>query len=101
MFGIMDIIKENISSILLTGNWMFTILYPYYSEVGGMLEKYVGRIVEIIYVDKHYKITQRLIEVRAVEGDTVKAYCLKQKAPRVFKLASILAVWPISRAKSG
>jgi hypothetical protein len=69
--------------------------------VGGMLEKYVGRIVEIIYVDKHNKITQRLIEVRFIEGDTVKAYCLKQKAPRVFKQASILAVWPISRAKSG
>jgi hypothetical protein len=69
--------------------------------VDGMLEKYVGRIVEIIYVDKNNKISQRLIEVRSVQGNMVKAYCLKQKAPRVFKLASILAVWPISRARSG
>jgi hypothetical protein len=66
-----------------------------------MLEKYVGRIVEIIYVDKNFKITQRFIEVRSIHGGVVKAYCLKQKAPRVFKLASILAVWPISRTRSG
>ncbi|MEX2462136.1 MAG: hypothetical protein WD469_12725 [Paenibacillaceae bacterium] len=66
-----------------------------------MLEKYAGQIVEIIYVDKHNQITQRLIEVRSVQGDMVKAYCLKQKAPRVFRQASILAVWPISRTKFG
>ena len=66
-----------------------------------MLQKYVGQIVEIIYVDKHNKISQRLIEVRSVQGEMVKAYCLKQKAPRVFKLTNILAVWPISRTKSG
>jgi hypothetical protein len=92
---------QNISSILLTGKRVLAARYQYHSEVGGMLEKYVGRIVEIIYVDKHNKITQRLIEVRSIEGEMVKAYCLKQKAPRVFKLVSILAVWPISRAKSG
>jgi hypothetical protein len=69
--------------------------------VDGMLEKYVGRIVEIIYVDKNNKITQRMIEVRSIEGDMVKAYCLKQKASRVFKIANILAVDPISRKRSG
>lgn len=68
-----------------------------------MLQKYIGQIVEIIYVDKHNQISQRLIEVRSVQGDRVKAYCLKQRVLRVFKLTNILAVWPItiSRTKSG
>jgi predicted DNA-binding transcriptional regulator YafY len=68
---------------------------------GGMLHQYVGRIVEIIYLDRNNKLTQRLIEVRSIEGDTVKAYCLKQQAPRLFKLANILAVEPISSKRSG
>jgi len=67
-----------------------------------MLQKYLGQIVEIIYLDKHNQISQRLIEVRSVQDEMVKAYCLKQRAPRVFKLANILAVSPISsRTKSG
>lgn len=68
-----------------------------------MLQKYIGQIVEIIYVDKHNQISQRLIEVRSVQGDRVKAYCLKQRVLRVFKLTNILAVWSItiSRTKSG
>jgi predicted DNA-binding transcriptional regulator YafY len=66
-----------------------------------VLQKYLGQIVEIIYVDKHNQISQRLIEVRSVQGEMVKAYCLKQRAPRVFKLANILAASPIFRTKSG
>jgi hypothetical protein len=66
-----------------------------------MLHKYIGRIVEIIYVDRNNTITQRLIEIRSIEGNIVKAYCLKQKAARIFKVANILAVEPISRKRSG
>jgi predicted DNA-binding transcriptional regulator YafY len=66
-----------------------------------MLHKYVGRIVEIIYVDRNNTITQRLIEVRSIEGSIVKAYCLKQKAARIFKIANILAVDPIAGKRSG
>jgi hypothetical protein len=71
------------------------------SEVDGMLDKYVGRIVQIIYVDRYNRITQRMIEVKATKDDVVRAYCLKQKAPRVFKTANILAVAPISQKRSG
>jgi predicted DNA-binding transcriptional regulator YafY len=58
------------------------------------LQKYIGRIVEIIYTGKNHEITQRRIEVRSVSGGTVKAYCLERGAPRVFRLENILAVNP-------
>lgn len=56
------------------------------------LRKYIGRIVEIIYVGKDNEITQRRIEVRSIDGSSVRAYCLQRKAPRVFRIENILAV---------
>ncbi|MDB5054400.1 MAG: hypothetical protein JWM44_2450 [Bacilli bacterium] len=66
-----------------------------------MVDKYVGRIVQIIYLDRRNKLTQRVIEVRAIEGNVVKAYCLKQNALRIFKITNILAVEPMTRKRSG
>ncbi|SDD29149.1 hypothetical protein SAMN02799630_02820 [Paenibacillus sp. UNCCL117] len=59
------------------------------------MQKYVGHVVEIIYLGRDGKITQRKIEIRGVAGGVVKAYCLQRKAPRVFRLDSILAVQPV------
>ena len=56
------------------------------------MDKYIGQIVEIIYMGKKGKITQRRIEVRSVQDGMVKAYCLKQRGPRIFKLDNILAI---------
>jgi predicted DNA-binding transcriptional regulator YafY len=62
-----------------------------------MIEKYVGRIVEIIYRDSNGKFSKRKIEVRSICGDVVKALCLEQRAPRIFKIENILAVLPVMR----
>lgn len=61
------------------------------------LRKYVGRRVEIIYLDKKNRFTKREIEIRQVEGDYVKAYCFANKAPRLFHGERILAVHPLGR----
>jgi predicted DNA-binding transcriptional regulator YafY len=59
------------------------------------LKKYLGCTIEIIYMGADGWLTQRLIEVRAVNKGAVKAYCLQRKAPRVFKTENILAIQPI------
>jgi predicted DNA-binding transcriptional regulator YafY len=59
------------------------------------MNKYIGRVVEIIYLDRLGKVTQRKIEVRAIQGRVVRAYCLQQRAPRVFVIDRILAVAPV------
>lgn len=62
-----------------------------------MIDKYIGRDVEIIYQDGKGSITQRQIRVHAVKDGKVRAYCKTAKAFRVFSLASILAVQPVAR----
>ncbi|MDB5055756.1 MAG: hypothetical protein JWM44_3806 [Bacilli bacterium] len=66
-----------------------------------MIEKYVGHTVEIIYFDSKGAITQRQIEVRSIKGAAVKAYCLEQHAPRIFRIENILAVMPVVRKRFG
>ncbi|WP_240416639.1 WYL domain-containing protein [Paenibacillus periandrae] len=56
------------------------------------LNKYLGNIVEIIYLGKNNIITQRLIDIHSIHCGAVKAYCLKRKALRVFRIDRILAV---------
>lgn len=49
------------------------------------------RPIEIIYVKRDNVISQRTILVYRVTDTYIKAYCLKKKQPRIFKLDSILA----------
>ncbi len=60
--------------------------------------RYVGQTVEIIYCRDDGSITQRRIEVRSVNGSSVKAFCLKKRAPRVFRIDNILAVQLVKMA---
>ncbi|MBE9915760.1 hypothetical protein G8C92_17225 [Paenibacillus donghaensis] len=53
--------------------------------------KYVGQIVEIIYLDRMGKITQRRVEVKAIRDGMMKAKCLKSGSPRIFRTENILA----------
>lgn len=56
-----------------------------------MVEKYVGRVVEIIYLDVKGRISQRKIAVYSVRNGRVCAYCLSSKEARTFHLDGILA----------
>lgn len=58
------------------------------------MEKYTGRTVDIIYMDRYGRFTQRRIRVVSVRGDRVRAYDFERRAPRVFLTENILAVQP-------
>ncbi len=60
--------------------------------------RFIGQTVEIIYSGNDGSITQRAIEVREIGNNTVKAFCLRWRAPRVFRIENILAVQPVGRA---
>lgn len=65
------------------------------------LHRYIHQIVEIIYLDKNKKITQRKIKITGIDDGIVKAYCLMQKGPRVFAVSNILAIRPVSKIPAG
>ncbi|QQE74488.1 WYL domain-containing protein [Brevibacillus composti] len=65
----------------------------------NQLKKYLsaGQIVEVIYQDRYGKISKRPLRLQAIEGPRIKAYCLTRRAPRVFHIDNILAVFPAGR----
>lgn len=69
--------------------------------MGLKVEHYVGHTIEIIYVDRLQRITQRLITVQRADGGIIRAYCHKQQGPRMFRADQILAVAPAARRGTG
>ncbi|CAM3500230.1 hypothetical protein [Marinicrinis lubricantis] len=61
------------------------------------MQKYVGRIIEIIYQDRKGQFTKRRIRVLRIDDVVVKAYCYAGRGPRLFYLDRILAIQPIVR----
>jgi len=62
------------------------------------MEKYIGRRLCIIYLDRAGKFSKREIIVQSVRGDQVRAFCLTSGAPRVFRIENILALEPVRHA---
>ncbi|WP_397334183.1 hypothetical protein [Paenibacillus macerans] len=60
-----------------------------------LVKKYIGRTVEIIYMDRLGKITQRKIKVHDVREGLVRATCLASGEPRAFRVDRILACVPV------
>lgn len=48
--------------------------------------------IEMIYMSKDNKISQRVIRVIAVNDSKVKAYCYVKKQYRIFSIDNILSV---------
>ncbi|MEK3673502.1 MULTISPECIES: hypothetical protein [unclassified Paenibacillus] len=59
----------------------------------------IGQTIEIIYLDKAGKITQRKIEVNGIRNGRIRATCLTTSAPRVFLAASILSWQPVQERR--
>jgi predicted DNA-binding transcriptional regulator YafY len=57
-----------------------------------MIDKYIGRTVQIIYNDRNRNISIRTIHVRSIRDGRVKAYCYTANAPRVFSMSNIIDV---------
>lgn len=50
-----------------------------------MPTKYIGHIVEIVYMDKIGQITQRRIEVKGIKSGLIRAKDIQSGQPRTFK----------------
>ncbi|KGE18232.1 hypothetical protein [Paenibacillus wynnii] len=62
------------------------------------MKMHVGQRVEIVYVDKVGKITQRQIEIKSLRDGMLRATCLSSGTPRVFRIDNILA-WQPTKVK--
>ncbi|WP_438495776.1 hypothetical protein [Paenibacillus sp. IHBB 3054] len=58
----------------------------------------IGQTIEIIYLDKAGKITQRKIEVNGILEGGLRATCLTTGAPRIFLTANILS-WQLVQGR--
>ncbi|NGZ73921.1 hypothetical protein [Saccharibacillus alkalitolerans] len=56
--------------------------------------KYIGEVVEIVYMDKEGNLTQRRIEVHGIRGELVYSTCLASGERRTFRRDRILACSP-------
>lgn len=65
--------------------------------VAFMPNKYIGHTVEIVYLDRTGKITQRRIEIKGIRDGLVRATCLQTGSPRTFRMENILAWKPASK----
>jgi hypothetical protein len=62
------------------------------------MEKYINRVVVMIYVDGRSRFTKRRVRIHSVSGSYVRGYCYDHKGFRTFKQENILAVLPASLA---
>ncbi|AIQ59665.1 hypothetical protein [Paenibacillus borealis] len=56
----------------------------------------IGQTIEMIYLDKAGKITQRKIEILGIRDGRIRATCLTTNAPRVFLVANVLSWRPLA-----
>ncbi|WP_139489011.1 WYL domain-containing protein [Brevibacillus dissolubilis] len=54
-----------------------------------------GQLVEIIYLDRTGKTSQRKLKLASIEGNKVKAFCFTRQAIRQFNTDHILAIAPV------
>ncbi|GAB6936011.1 hypothetical protein JCM14720_19320 [Calditerricola yamamurae] len=64
------------------------------------LQRYLVRrqVVDIVYMDRAGRLSQRRVRLLRVDAHHVRAYCYERRAVRTFSLANILAAMP---AKEG
>ena len=60
-----------------------------------VFERYVGKTVDIIYLDRRNRLSERRIRVLSADHDCLTAYCYTRMAPRLFRNENILAVMPV------
>lgn len=59
-----------------------------------MPTKYIGEVVEIVYMDKNGHLSQRRIEIHSIRGERVYSTCLTSGERRTFLQNRILACRP-------
>ena len=65
------------------------------------MKMHIGQIVEIVYMDRAGKITQRKIEIKSMRDGILRATCLLSDSPRIFRMENILAWQPVKVKRAG
>ncbi|MGO4699491.1 hypothetical protein AB4Z50_35250 [Paenibacillus sp. 2TAB26] len=60
-----------------------------------MDEKWIGAIVEIVYLSKNKNLSKRKINMLSVDQGHIKAFCLVRQGRRNFLVKNILAAEPV------
>lgn len=63
------------------------------------MREYIGRVVQLIYVDQKHQVSIRDVRVISVKDDRLKAYCFTAQAIRIFNLDGIVDVELINSRK--
>ncbi|KIL39973.1 hypothetical protein SD70_16425 [Gordoniibacillus kamchatkensis] len=64
------------------------------------LQRYVGRTVVMIYLDRSGVFTKRKVRIYGIRDGIVNVYCYERRAVRTLKAENILAVMPVMRRAS-
>ncbi len=60
------------------------------------MDRYIGRSVELIYMDRMHRCSKRIVTVHRVKGSLVLAYDQEKRGYRTFRMDQILALFPLS-----
>ncbi|RSK28373.1 hypothetical protein EJF36_16710 [Bacillus sp. HMF5848] len=63
-----------------------------------LFEKHIGQQLDIIYMDRLNRLSQRTITIREIKNERLYAYCYTKRAPRIFALKNVLAATVRKRA---
>lgn len=61
------------------------------------MEKYIGKVVQLIYVDRKRQVSIRDVQVLSVKGGQLKAYCFSAQVVRIFSVENIVDVEAVRR----
>lgn len=64
------------------------------------IQRFLGRTVEIIYLDRRGVFSKRVVQLHAVRDGRVNVFCLERQAPRILRVENVLAVQPVMRNAS-
>ncbi|ERI09725.1 hypothetical protein [Aneurinibacillus aneurinilyticus] len=60
---------------------------------------YLGRTVEVIYLNRDGELSQRKIRLLSVKDGRIRAYCFMRRATRYFFVENVLAMRPVNEKR--
>lgn len=61
------------------------------------MERYIGEVVQLIYIDRKRQVSIRNVRVISAKGDKFKAYCFSAQAIRIFNIKGVVDVELVKR----
>lgn len=61
------------------------------------MKQYIGKVVQLIYIDRNNRVSIRDVKVLSVKEGRLKAYCFTAQAPRIFDINRIVDAEEVRR----